>query len=225
MSLGENIKTYRQKLHLSQEKIAELVGVSRQAVTKWESGQSTPNSDNLCRLSEIFHITVEQLTAEPLPPAVTPSPHRLHLPDAAAVRKQIYILLGFAAAFYLCCLCCELPFIDWSQTALLGFFIKPFCASDSYLLGWLAHENLLWIALAVILLPLLFYKYLFSAAALTGFALGLLFGEAFGPNPAGAYYGNTHYGWIIWIGIFLACLLIGAVLQKLHTKGKLFRHS
>lgn len=40
MTLGERIKSCRQKAGLSQEKLAELAGVSRQAVTKWEAGGS-----------------------------------------------------------------------------------------------------------------------------------------------------------------------------------------
>ena len=47
MALGERIKECRQNTGLSQEKVAELVGVSRQAVTKWEMNQSAPNTENL----------------------------------------------------------------------------------------------------------------------------------------------------------------------------------
>lgn len=43
MALGDRIKECRQAAHLSQEKVAELLGVSRQAVTKWEANQSAPN--------------------------------------------------------------------------------------------------------------------------------------------------------------------------------------
>ncbi len=63
MALGERIKACRQSAGLSQEKIAELVGVSRQAVTKWEVNQSAPNTENLFKLAEIFGVTVEMLLA------------------------------------------------------------------------------------------------------------------------------------------------------------------
>ena len=61
MTLGERIKTCRQKVGMSQEKVAELVGVSRQAVTKWEANQSAPNTENLFKLAEIFGTTVDML--------------------------------------------------------------------------------------------------------------------------------------------------------------------
>ena len=46
MTLGERLKMYRTQKGLSQEKIADMLDVSRQAVTKWEAGQTTPSSNN-----------------------------------------------------------------------------------------------------------------------------------------------------------------------------------
>ena len=67
MSLGQNIKRFRGEAHLSQEKMAELVGVSRQAVTKWEADQSAPSTENLFRLAEVLSVTVDDLVGpEPL---------------------------------------------------------------------------------------------------------------------------------------------------------------
>ena len=61
MTLGERIKTCRQQAGMSQEKVAELVGISRQAVTKWETNQSAPSTENLFKLAEIFGTTVDLL--------------------------------------------------------------------------------------------------------------------------------------------------------------------
>jgi len=62
MTLGEKIKEQRNKSGFSQEKIAELVGISRQAVTKWESGRSVPSMANLITLAEIFEVPLGELT-------------------------------------------------------------------------------------------------------------------------------------------------------------------
>jgi transcriptional regulator with XRE-family HTH domain len=64
MTLGERIKTCRQQAGMSQEKVAELVGISRQAVTKWETNQSAPSTENLFKLAEIFGTTVDLLLHE-----------------------------------------------------------------------------------------------------------------------------------------------------------------
>ena len=61
MTLGENIKKRREELKLSQEYVAEQLGVSRQAVSKWETGQSEPTASNLIRLAEVFEISLSEL--------------------------------------------------------------------------------------------------------------------------------------------------------------------
>ncbi len=77
--LSDNIKYYRKKNNLSQEELAEKIGVSRQSVSFWETGQTQPTIDNIIALSKIFHITADELlgntdTADGmLPPA---SDHR-----------------------------------------------------------------------------------------------------------------------------------------------------
>lgn len=62
MTLGEKIHELRKTNKMSQEQVAELLGVSRQAVSKWETCQSRPNTENLICLAEIFNVSVEELT-------------------------------------------------------------------------------------------------------------------------------------------------------------------
>lgn len=59
--LSENIFRYRRSQGLSQERLAERIGVSRQTISKWEGGQSTPDVEKLIALSECFGITVDAL--------------------------------------------------------------------------------------------------------------------------------------------------------------------
>ncbi len=61
MSLGKNIKNKRQELKLSQEYVAEQLDVSRQAVSKWETGQSEPTASNLMELASLFEISLSEL--------------------------------------------------------------------------------------------------------------------------------------------------------------------
>ena len=63
MNLGENIKNRRETLKLSQECVAEQLGVSRQAVSKWETGQSEPTANNLIQLAKVFEISLSELVA------------------------------------------------------------------------------------------------------------------------------------------------------------------
>lgn len=68
MTLGEKIKYYRKNENLSQENLAEKVGVSRQAVTKWESNKSSPSTENLIIISEVLDVSIKDLTSNtPIP--------------------------------------------------------------------------------------------------------------------------------------------------------------
>lgn len=60
-SLGETLKTYRTGCHMTQEFVAESIGVSRQAVSKWENGSSDPSTSNLFALAKLYGVSVEEL--------------------------------------------------------------------------------------------------------------------------------------------------------------------
>lgn len=60
-TLGEKIMRLRQAHRLSQETFGEKLGVSRQAVSKWETGQSTPDIDKIILMSELFEVTTDYL--------------------------------------------------------------------------------------------------------------------------------------------------------------------
>lgn len=64
MQLHEKIFRCRRQLGLSQEELAECIGVSRQAVSKWEQGISTPELDSLVALAKIFGVTTDYLLSE-----------------------------------------------------------------------------------------------------------------------------------------------------------------
>ena len=61
MTLGEKIKDLRKKANISQEELAEKVGVSRQAVTKWESDSGLPDIENLKSIASLFNISIDEL--------------------------------------------------------------------------------------------------------------------------------------------------------------------
>ena len=61
MTLGERLLGYRTNIGMSQEKLAEKIGVSRQTISKWETNQSTPDFDKILPLCEVLGITTEEL--------------------------------------------------------------------------------------------------------------------------------------------------------------------
>ncbi len=63
-SLGEVLKQHREDCKMTQQFVAESIGVSRQAVSKWENGTSHPSTSNLISLAKLFQSSVEDLLHE-----------------------------------------------------------------------------------------------------------------------------------------------------------------
>ena len=64
-SLGEVLKQHREECKMTQEFVAESIGVSRQAVSKWETGDTIPNTETLKRLSKLFDVSINTLLGSP----------------------------------------------------------------------------------------------------------------------------------------------------------------
>lgn len=64
MALNDNLKDARNRVGMSQELVAEQLGISRQAVTKWELGQSKPNAKNLQALAELYRVSPNELLVD-----------------------------------------------------------------------------------------------------------------------------------------------------------------
>ena len=106
MQLSENITQLRKAMGLSQEQLAEQVGVSRQSISKWETGQSAPELDKLLLLSQAFGVSTDQLLGNTAPktgpePGLAAPPLRDYV-KANLLRRLLTIgwatsLIGFAA--------------------------------------------------------------------------------------------------------------------------------
>ena len=64
ISLGEALKTYRTNCKMTQEFVAESLGVSRQAVSKWENGTSDPSTSNLLALAKLYGVSAEEILSK-----------------------------------------------------------------------------------------------------------------------------------------------------------------
>ena len=60
-TLGERLRLYRRRIGLTQAELADRIGVSFQAVSGWERGSALPDIENLCRLSEVFGVSLDSM--------------------------------------------------------------------------------------------------------------------------------------------------------------------
>ena len=61
IELGNRLAELRKQHGLSQEELADQLGVSRQAISKWERGEASPDTDNLIELARIYGISLDEL--------------------------------------------------------------------------------------------------------------------------------------------------------------------
>ena len=130
MTLGERIAYYRGTLGLSQGELAEKLGVSRQAVSKWETDAGLPDLDRLIALSGLYNITLDELVkgtapspapadgaqAAAFPPEASPAAAEK---SASGGQKTVgYILLGVGL------LCAVLAlFLNWALLIPAGYLL------------------------------------------------------------------------------------------------------
>ena len=88
MSLGEKLNALRRRAGLSQEQLADRLGVTRQSVSKWESGQAAPELGKLVALSELFGVSVDYLVKDGLTEPETRPEGLSRLEAKGAVRCQ-----------------------------------------------------------------------------------------------------------------------------------------
>ena len=91
LKLGTTLADLRKRNGLSQEALAEKMGVSRQAVSKWERGESTPDTDTLIELSNLYNVSLDVLVGnkkeDETPP---PKKEKKTKTDKLPIKNQKY---------------------------------------------------------------------------------------------------------------------------------------
>ena len=111
MTFGEKLLDLRRKNGMSQDTLADQLGVSRQAVSKWERDEAVPETDKIVRIARLFHVSTDYLLLDG-PEAEAPAPEprsapsvldRMLLQVERLVRRHGYkfgyVISGIGAAF------------------------------------------------------------------------------------------------------------------------------
>ena len=88
LETAKRLLKYRKLHNLSQEKLAEQIGVSRQAVSKWERGEASPDTDNLIALSKLYKISLDELVLGDTEPLIAPEKANEEIPETKNVETE-----------------------------------------------------------------------------------------------------------------------------------------
>lgn len=144
MKLSENIYTLRKKQSLSQEQLAEKINVTRQTISNWELGETSPNPEQLIKLSGVFGISIDGLVGNDTyymgvdtptnMQAAEAVPNEKNAPKSAKFRIRRFL---FAASLAIAAL--------WAILAVLFFAV-----GIDYLVIFDIIICLIWLAIAII---------------------------------------------------------------------------
>lgn len=145
MTLAEKILSLRTERGMSQDDLAEKLEVSRQSVSKWETGQSTPDLDKIIRLADLFGVSVDELVRDgERPQSQPPQPQVVYVEreqkkELSPVQKQGMIMEASGAALAVIGLM-GAPLLIWVALALviLGLPLLLVKNHPWLIAGWLA---------------------------------------------------------------------------------------
>ena len=126
MNLGERIYALRTQKGMSQGDLAEALDVSRQSISKWETGGSVPELDKLVKLSQLFGITLDELVLDKQPEAAPPPPPE---PKVIYMEKQDSHSGKKAAGVVLLCFSA----LVWLLVSLLGDVLAGLVLASPFL--------------------------------------------------------------------------------------------
>ena len=188
MTLGQRIMAYRTKAHLSQDSLAELLEVSRQSVSKWETDASVPELSKLVRLCQVFGVSLDELvtgettTAAPEPQMTNIVPQQDMVTMAETLRSHRQKIAGIvllAVGGIACLLQFGLILLVW-PLLVLGLLCLVTRSVTGLGAGWL-----LWLA---------------AVAMCYGFTSANLF-MVFHRSAYGTFTVQLMISWALWLAL------------------------
>lgn len=209
MTLGQKIFELRNKQKMSQGDLAEKLNVSRQSISKWETDASIPELDKLIMLSDLFHITMDELVRDEIPERNTDEEKEnteKSRPATVVINKQMstqkiigFILLGAGIIF--------LPFmfiVGYSALIFSAAFI--FFSLICFLIK--KHAGLI-IAWIMTIAAMLFFS-IFTSVNIFFFLYGSLYYKMFTLQ--------TFVAVCLWIWIILLIIYTVITIKKRKLK-------
>lgn len=139
MTIGEQIQTMRIQNGLTQERLAEMLEVSRQSVSKWELGAAVPDVDKFIRMSKLFSVSVDTLLLND-PTGISTPENPLHLGSVYLVVKDFERSIKFYETFLGQSVSNRCP----SGNKFVEFYIDNKCLAlmnEDNIKGHCAHEG------------------------------------------------------------------------------------
>ena len=214
MTMGEKIRQLRKEKGLTQDALAEALEISRQAVAKWESGQSAPSTENLLKLANLLEAPLEELAGPKEQPAACLEEYaRLKLEQerrrqaakaalGARLRGCAAVAAGYLAVYLVC---------------LAVFYLAGI---KSCVWGWMQSCHVLAVTCLVHLAFWLLGRRRAGGALLAGTLAAIPLANAAGLAVMERTLTGRNYGWMFYLAVVFACRAAGCLWELLAPKAK-----
>lgn len=215
--LGDKIRELRKQNGISQEDVATALGVSRQAVTKWESGVSLPSSGNMIKLAELFKVSVDELTSSSRQSPVNIDSEAIEkfirstedkkkkeqkiLSGTIDILKNMGGLLIAYGAIYLFC---------WFLNVQIGVSLFPWHYIQEY--------HFLLATCVISLLAVILQKKKFAYIMLAGAILAIFMGQIIGSYSTNNSPLAFNKSWIGLVLLWNISLIVGVIVELIARK-------
>ncbi len=152
MNFDEKLQSLRKSNGITQEELAEKLEVTRQTISKWECGESTPDFRNLVKISEIFKVSIDFLLKDEAP-AEEPDVSPTHAAKAYIIKRKFDNKSLLGACMFSAGIISMLVFFILST-------VSPMRVMNEYgtfegLLGFLIWQKMIWVFIAVCLMSVI----------------------------------------------------------------------
>lgn len=207
MTIGERIRKLRKEKGLTQEAISSVLGVSRQAIAKWESDQSSPSTENLIKLANLFDISLEDLVdlKEYQTPALEEYARRKIEEEKKKEERKVFMIQVVKETV--------LTLIIYTAIYLGSYLIFHLAGVKNYIWNWLnSYHVLLITSLFSIFFNILGQRRI-AFTLLIGTILSIIIGNISGGLSIKQSIIGYNTGWIYYlIGICIS-LIVGCFVE------------
>ena len=129
MKLGEKVLKLRKKINISQEQLGEQVGVTRQTISNWELGETSPNPEQLKLLSRVLNISIDELLENNIQYIEKNKVNKEENKSSKIlnISKKIVIVMGILLFLFLVAIVSILFFSNYFQTTATASVVETTC--------------------------------------------------------------------------------------------------
>lgn len=152
MNFNEKLQSLRKSNGITQEELAEKLEVTRQTISKWECGESTPDFRNLVKISEIFKVSIDFLLKDAAP-AEDSETHQTNVPEAYIIKRKLDNKCLLGACMFGAGIISMLVFFILSTVCPMTVMNEH--GTFDGLLGFLMFNKIVWVFIAVCLMSVI----------------------------------------------------------------------